>query len=52
MGFRTDSGLFRTRFTVEIDTPEMGYDGPVGLEAFARDKEEDALHAFRAAFTL
>ena len=31
---------------------EMGYDGPVGMEAFARDKEEDALHAFRAAFTL
>jgi hypothetical protein len=23
----------------------------VGLEAFARDKEEDALEAFRAAFT-
>ena len=31
---------------------EIGYDGPVGMEAFARDKEEDALHAFRAAFTL
>jgi hydroxypyruvate isomerase len=31
---------------------EMGYDGPVGLEAFAREKEEDALEAFRAAFTL
>ena len=31
---------------------EMGYDGPVGMEAFARDKEEDALEAFRAAFTL
>jgi hypothetical protein len=24
----------------------------VGLEAFARNKEEDALEAFRAAFTL
>jgi len=31
---------------------DMGYDGPVGLEAFARNKEEDALEAFRAAFTL
>ena len=122
MGLRTDSGLFRTRFTVEIDTPaasarsgmvgrpelkinldfyhtqigegdvirhaeaclpwigevqvadnpgrcepgtgemnwpmiaralhEMGYDGHVGMESFERDKEEDALEAFRAAFTL
>ena len=33
------------------DRHEMGYDGPVGMEAFARDKEEDALEAFRAAFT-
>ena len=31
---------------------EMGYKGSVGMEAFARDKEEDALEAFRAAFTL
>ena len=31
---------------------EMGYDGPVGLEAFASGDPEDALEAFRAAFTL
>ena len=31
---------------------DMGYDGPVGMEAFAKDKPEDALDAFRAAFTL
>ncbi|SDE78977.1 TIM barrel protein [Limimaricola pyoseonensis] len=29
----------------------MGYDGPVGLEAFAAGDEEAALEAFRAAFT-
>ncbi len=31
---------------------KMGYSGPVGLEAFAEGDEEDALEAFRAAFTL
>lgn len=31
---------------------EMGYDGPVGLEAYARDTPEQALDAFRATFTL
>ena len=31
---------------------DMGYAGPVGMEAFAQDKPEDALDAFRAAFTL
>lgn len=30
----------------------MGYDGPVGLEAYAKDDPETALEAFRAAFTL
>ena len=30
----------------------MGYDGPVGLEAFAQGTEEDALAAFRTAFTV
>ncbi|MGR3632155.1 MAG: TIM barrel protein [Limimaricola soesokkakensis] len=30
----------------------MGYDGPVGMEAFASGAEVDALEAFRAAFTL
>ncbi len=30
----------------------MGYDGPVGLEAFAKGDPEQALDAFRAAFTL
>lgn len=30
----------------------MGYSGPVGMEAFAKDSPEDALEAFRAAFTL
>lgn len=30
----------------------MGYDGPVGMEAFAKDDPEDALGAFRAAFTV
>ncbi len=30
----------------------MGYDGPIGMEAFAKGDEEDALTAFRAAFTL
>jgi len=30
----------------------MGYDGPVGMEANAKGNEEDALEAFRAAFTL
>ncbi len=28
----------------------MGYDGPVGMEAWAKDDPEDALHAFRKAF--
>jgi hydroxypyruvate isomerase len=31
---------------------DMGYSGPVGMEAFAKGKPEDALAAFRAAFTL
>lgn len=31
---------------------DMGYDGPVGMEAFARGSSDDALSAFRAAFTL
>lgn len=30
----------------------MGYTGPVGMEAFAKNDPEDALHAFRSAFTL
>lgn len=30
----------------------MGYDGPVGMEAFAKDDPEDALNAFRTAFTV
>ena len=30
----------------------MGYDGPVGMEAFAAADPEDALEAFRAAFTV
>jgi len=31
---------------------KLGYQGPIGLEAFALRKEEDALEAFRAAFTI
>ena len=31
---------------------DMGYDGPVGMEAFAKDDSDAALEAFRAAFTL
>lgn len=31
---------------------KMGYDGPVGMEAFASDTPEAALEAFRAAFTV
>lgn len=31
---------------------EMGYRGPVGMEAFAIGNEEQALEAFRAAFTV
>lgn len=31
---------------------EMGYNGPVGMEAFASGDPEDALTAFRHAFTL
>lgn len=31
---------------------EMGYSGPVGLEAYAKDDAEQALEAFRNAFTL
>ncbi|CDZ58733.1 TIM barrel protein [Neorhizobium galegae] len=31
---------------------EMGYCGPVGMEAFAKGDPESALEAFRAAFTL
>lgn len=31
---------------------EMGYRGPVGLEAFAKDDVERGLEAFRAAFTI
>ena len=30
----------------------MGYDGPVGMEAFAKGDPEVALEAFRAAFTV
>ncbi|NNE87477.1 MAG: TIM barrel protein [Silicimonas sp.] len=30
---------------------DMGYDGPVGLEAYAKADPETALEAFRAAFT-
>lgn len=31
---------------------DMGYDGPIGLEAYAQQDPERALGAFRAAFTL
>lgn len=31
---------------------KMGYNGPVGMEAFASDTPEAALEAFRAAFTV
>ncbi|WP_439123330.1 TIM barrel protein [Marivita sp.] len=31
---------------------DMGYNGPVGMEAFAKGDAEAALEAFRAAFTL
>ena len=31
---------------------DMGYRGPVGLESFAKGDDEQALEAFRAAFTL
>lgn len=31
---------------------DMGYAGPVGMEAFAKGKPEDALEAFRKAFTV
>ncbi|MBV7397215.1 TIM barrel protein [Mameliella sediminis] len=31
---------------------DMGYDGPIGMEAFAKGDPEVALEAFRAAFTL
>ena len=31
---------------------EMGYSGPVGMEAFAADDPESALEAFRKAFTV
>ena len=31
---------------------DMGYRGPVGMEAFAKGDEEQALEAFRSAFTL
>jgi hydroxypyruvate isomerase len=30
----------------------MGYRGAVGLESFAKGKEEAALEAFRSAFTV
>ncbi|WP_299690428.1 TIM barrel protein [uncultured Tateyamaria sp.] len=31
---------------------DMGYAGPIALEAYASDHAEDALHAFRSAFTV
>jgi len=31
---------------------DMGYFGPVGMEAFAKGDEEAALEAFRNAFTV
>ena len=31
---------------------DMGYNGPVGMEAFAANDPEDALNAFRDAFTI
>jgi hydroxypyruvate isomerase len=30
----------------------MGYSGPIGMEAFAKNRPEEALEAFRKAFTL
>lgn len=30
----------------------MGCSGPIGMEAFAKNRPEDALEAFRKAFTL
>lgn len=37
---------------VALALKDMGYSGPVGLESFARGKEEAALEAFRATFTV
>jgi hydroxypyruvate isomerase len=31
---------------------KMGYNGPVGMEAYAKNNPEDALESFRAAFTI
>jgi len=37
---------------VALALNEMGYRGPVGMEAFAKGDDEAALEAFRAAFTI
>jgi len=37
---------------VALALKDMGYSGPVGLEGFAKGKEETALEAFRATFTV
>ena len=37
--------------TIARALKDMGYSGPVGMEAFAKGSAEDALEAFRAAFT-
>jgi len=38
--------------TIARALKDMGYTGPIGLEAFAKDDPETALAAFRDAFTL
>lgn len=38
--------------SVARNLAELGYSGPVGMEAFAKGDEETALEAFRSAFTL
>ena len=37
---------------IAVALRDLGYAGPVGIEAFAKGNPEDALAAFRAAFTL
>jgi hydroxypyruvate isomerase len=37
---------------VALALKDMGYSGPVGMEAFAKGDEEAALEAFRTAFTV
>jgi hydroxypyruvate isomerase len=49
---RCEPGTGEINFTsVAKALKDMGYSGPVAMEAYASGEPETALHAFRMAFT-